>query len=77
MIETTVLSIGGRKLKVPRVVKRTLQVAIAVVLAAGVLFIVIVGNGFLVGHRCKPVLRFGWPLLSGPIFCRRWSLLHS
>jgi len=50
MVETTILVVAGKKLPVPRFLKRVLQVAIAVALTAGVLFVVIVGNGFLVGR---------------------------
>jgi hypothetical protein len=48
-METTMLVVGTAKLSVPRLFKRLLQVAIAVALTAGVFFIVIVGNGYLVG----------------------------
>ncbi len=50
MVETTVLVVAGKKVSVPRLFKRLLQVAMAVVLTAGVFFVVIVGNGFLVGR---------------------------
>jgi ABC-type sulfate transport system permease subunit len=50
MVETTMLVVAGKKLSVPRLLKRLLQVAIAVALTAGVLFVVIAGNGFLVGR---------------------------
>jgi Zn-dependent protease with chaperone function len=50
MVETTVLVVAGKRLSIPRLIKRTLQVAIAVALTAAVFFVVIVGNGFLVGR---------------------------
>jgi hypothetical protein len=37
-------------LSVPRLVKRALETVIATALAAGVLFIIVVGNGLLVGR---------------------------
>jgi Ni,Fe-hydrogenase I cytochrome b subunit len=49
-METTGLVVAGKKLPVPRLLKRLLQVAIAVALTAGVFFVMIVGNGFLVGR---------------------------
>lgn len=49
-METTMLVVAGKKLPVPRFFKRVLQVAIAVALTAGVFFVMIVGNGFLVGR---------------------------
>lgn len=50
MVETTSLVVAGKKLSVPRLIKRVLQVAMAVALTAGVFLVVIVGNGFLVGR---------------------------
>lgn len=51
MVETTLLVVAGRALTVPRLVKRILQVAIAVVLTSALLLMVIAGNGFLVGRQ--------------------------
>ena len=51
MVETTILVVAGKGLKVPRVVKRVLQIAIAVGLTAVVFLVVIVGNGLLVGRQ--------------------------
>jgi hypothetical protein len=51
MVETTILVVSGKKLTVPRVLKRTLQIAIAVGLTAAVFLVVIVGNGVLVGRQ--------------------------
>ena len=50
MVETTMLVVAGKKLPVPRFFKRLLQVAIAVALTACVFFVMIVGNGFVVGR---------------------------
>lgn len=50
MADTTILAVAGKRVPVPRLFKRLLQVAIAVALTAGVFFVVIVGNGFLVGR---------------------------
>jgi hypothetical protein len=50
MVDRTMLVVAGKRLPVPRLLKRLLQVAIAVALTAAVLFVVIVGNGFLVGR---------------------------
>jgi hypothetical protein len=58
MIERTTLVMAGKKTLVPRVFKRTLQIAATVMLTASVLLIVIVGNGFLVGKA--PSFRSGW-----------------
>ena len=49
MVETTSLILGGKKTIVPRLLKRALQITATVTLTAGVLLVVIVGNGFLVG----------------------------
>jgi len=51
MIETTLLVVSGKKLTVPRLLKRTLQIAIAVMLTAAVFLVVIVGDGLLVGRQ--------------------------
>jgi membrane protease YdiL (CAAX protease family) len=50
MADTTQLVMAGRKLAMPRFLKRLVQVTLAVALTAGVFFVVIVGNGFLVGR---------------------------
>jgi hypothetical protein len=51
MVETTLLVVSGKKLTVPRILKRSLQIAIAVALTAAVILVVIVGNGLLVGRQ--------------------------
>jgi hypothetical protein len=50
MSETTMLVMAGTKLSVPRILKRLVQVALAVALTAAVFFVVIAGNGLLVGR---------------------------
>lgn len=57
MSEKTILVVPGKKLSVPRVLKRSLQIAAAVVLTAGVALAILVGNGLLVprGHLLQ-----GW-----------------
>jgi hypothetical protein len=53
MLETTLLVVSGKKLTVPRLLKRILQVTIAVALTAAVFLLVIVGNGLLVGRQAS------------------------
>lgn len=53
MVETTGLVVAGKKMMIPRVLKRVLQIATAVGLTAGVVLVVIVGNGFLVGKAAS------------------------
>ncbi len=60
MIERTMLVAAGKKAMVPRLLKRAVQIAATVALTAGVLLIVIVGNGFLVGKA--PSFKTGWNL---------------
>ena len=52
MADKTILVVPGNKKKmaVPRLVKRTLQVAVAVGLTALVALTIVVGNGFLQPH---------------------------
>jgi hypothetical protein len=47
MADKTTLVLPGKRLSVPRVVKRTLQVAVSVGLTALVALAIVVGNGFL------------------------------
>jgi hypothetical protein len=51
MVETTLLVVAGRALTVPRLLKRILQVAMAIALTFALLLVVIAGNGFLVGRQ--------------------------
>jgi len=57
MADKTTLVLPGRRMSVPRFVKRTLQVAAGVGLTALVVLAILVGNGFLV-PRGKPLQ--GW-----------------
>jgi branched-subunit amino acid transport protein len=51
MSDKTILVVpGNKKVSVPRLVKRTLQVAVAVGLTALVALAIVVGNGFLQPH---------------------------
>ena len=46
MAERTILALpAGKKVSVPRLFKRTLQIALAVALTAALFLVVIVGNG--------------------------------
>jgi hypothetical protein len=49
-METTILAFAGKKLRVPRVLKRALQVAVSVGLTLVVVFIIQVGDGLLSGR---------------------------
>src|SRR5262245_16592238 len=50
MIEKTVLALPGKKVSVPRACKRALQVSLAAALTAGVMLVVMLGNGLLTGR---------------------------
>jgi len=52
MSEKTILVVPGKKLSVPRPLKRSLQILAAVALTAGVALAILIGNGLLVprGH---------------------------
>jgi hypothetical protein len=50
MSETTQLVMAGKKMSVPRLLKRLVQMTLAVGLTAGLFFLVIAGNGFLTGR---------------------------
>ena len=50
MVEKTILVVSGKKMSVPRLFKRVLQIAMTVALTATVFLVVIVGNGLLVGR---------------------------
>jgi hypothetical protein len=51
MADTTQLVMAGRKMSMPRLFKRVLQVALCVAATAAVLFVVIAGSRFLVGPQ--------------------------
>ena len=48
MSDKTILVVPGKRLSVPRVFKRTLQIAIAVALTSVVALLILVGNNLLV-----------------------------
>jgi hypothetical protein len=48
MSEKTILVVPGKKMSVPRVFKRGLQILSAVALTAGVALAILIGNGLLV-----------------------------
>jgi hypothetical protein len=51
MVEKTILALpAGKKVSVPRLFKRSLQIALAVGLTAAILLVVIAGSGMLVGR---------------------------
>jgi hypothetical protein len=50
MVEKTLLALPGKKVSVPRVFKRVVQVALAAGLTAAVMLIVMLGNGLLTGR---------------------------
>ena len=53
MVETTVLVVPGKKISVPRFLKRILQIAIGVALTSAVFLVMIVGNGMVVGRNAS------------------------
>ena len=59
MSDKTILVVPGKKLSVPRVLKRTLQIAAAVVLTSVVALLILVGNNLLV-PRGRPLQ--GWDM---------------
>jgi hypothetical protein len=50
MVERTVLALPGKKVSVPRVLKRVVQVALASAVTSAVMLVVMVGNGLLTGR---------------------------
>lgn len=56
-METTGLVVAGRRMPVPRLLKRLLQITIALGLSGAVLFVIIVSNGMLSGRQ--PSLQAG------------------
>ena len=59
-METTILVLAGRKLKVPRVLKRTLQVTASVGLTLLLVLIIQVGDGLLTGRVSFQAATAGW-----------------
>jgi hypothetical protein len=49
-METTILVLAGKKLKVPRIVKRVLQIAVSVGLTLFVVLVIQVGDALLAGR---------------------------
>jgi hypothetical protein len=57
MAETTQLVMAGKRMSVPRLFKRLAQIALSVAVTAAVFFVMIAGNGYLVG---RTTLRAGF-----------------
>ena len=53
MVDKTTLVLPGKRLSVPKIFKRLVQVTVAVGLTAGVALILIAGNLLLVGKKGK------------------------
>ena len=53
MVETTILVVSGKRLTVPRILKRSLQIIMAVALTAAIFLVVIVGNGLIAGRQAS------------------------
>jgi hypothetical protein len=45
MVEKTILALPGKKVSVPRIFKRAVQITLAAALTAAVMLVVMVGNG--------------------------------
>lgn len=72
MSDKTILVLPGKRLSVPRVVKRGLQIAAAVALTSGVALAILVGNGLLVP---RGRLLQGWEVWLG--FINRTDILAT
>jgi hypothetical protein len=59
-METTVLVIAGKRLRVPRFVKRAVQVAVSVGLTLFVVLVIQVGDGLLSGKVSLPAASASW-----------------
>lgn len=59
-METTILVLGGKKLKVPRLLKRALQVAVSVGLTLLVVLVIQVGDGLLSGKVSLRTASASW-----------------
>ena len=53
MVDKTTLVLPGRRFSVPKLLKRLLQVTVAVALTAGVALVLIAGNLLLIGKKGK------------------------
>ena len=51
MADTTQLVMAGRRMSLPRFLKRLVQMALGVALSSAIIFVMIVGGGFLNGQR--------------------------
>ena len=59
MVEKTVLALpAGKKTAIPRVLKRLVQIALAVAVTSAVFLVMILGNGMLVGRGAS--FQAGW-----------------
>ena len=72
MADKTILVVPGKKLSVPRILKRALLVAGSVVLTAALVLAIVVGNGFLM-TRGRPLQ--GWDAWLG--FINRPDILTT
>jgi hypothetical protein len=59
MADKTILVVPGKKLSVPRVFKRVLQIAVGVALTCAVVLAIVVGNALLIPRAKSPP---GWDL---------------
>lgn len=75
MAETTQLVMAGKRMSMPRLAKRLVQMTIAVGLTAAVIFVVIVGNGFLVPSGRASTVQAGFNAWLG--FVRRPEILTT
>ena len=74
MVERTVLALpAGKKVAVPRLFKRLVQIALAVALTAAVFLVVIVSNGMLIGRGAS--LQGGYNVWLG--FIKRADILAT
>ncbi|MBO0765753.1 MAG: hypothetical protein J2P50_14365 [Hyphomicrobiaceae bacterium] len=72
MAETTQLVMGGRRMLVPRLLKRLVQVGLSVAVTSAVFFVMIAGNGYLVG---RTTLRTGFN--AWLVFIQRSDILAT
>lgn len=72
MADKTILVVPGKKLSVPRIVKRSLQVAVSVLLTAVLVLAIVVSNGFL---TTRGRLLQGWDAWLG--FINRPDILST
>jgi hypothetical protein len=75
MADTTQLVMAGKKMSMPRLFKRLLQVALAVALTAAILFVMIAGSRFLIGPGPQGTLQAGYAAWLA--FVRRPDILTT